>query len=411
MNVSRITVPASPGRTIDQSGATQSFRPFDITHGGPLYKLEKRIETIKENAPLTKRRAVFGALLTWLPLFVLSAMQGRAFGHNVPVPFLRDFSTYTRFLLAIPLYLLAENIIGPRVIEAAEQFVRSRTVVEKDYKRFEEIIDSGLRLRDSNLAEVVLAIVAYVLSIVAFKETALLQITSWYGTHTDAGFSLTLAGWWLLGFCIPFYQFLVLRWLWRLFLWFQFLGRVRGLNLQLFPTHPDGAGGLGFIGETQRFFGILLFTFSLASMGVLANEVLYGKVPLRNFLPAIVTSAVVALIALVAPLAVFSGTLVRMKREGLEEYGALATAYTGMFHKKWIKGENPPQEELLGTGDLQSLADLGNSYAFIQKARFLPIDPMTLLHLFVACLLPVVPLLLTVVPLKDLLRLLFKVLM
>ena len=411
MNVSRIVMPPSPGTPMGQSGAAHTFRPFDITHGGPLYKLEKRIGTIKENAPLTKRRAAFGALVTWVPLFLLSALQGRAFGHSVPVALLRDFSTYTRFLLAIPLYLLAENMIGPRVIEAAEQFVRSRIVVEKDYKRFEEIIDSGLRLRDSSFAEIVLAIVAYGLSVVAFRETALIQITTWYGTRTDTGGSLTLAGWWLLGFCIPFSQFLVLRWLWRLFLWFQFLGRVHRLDLQLFPTHPDGAGGLGFIGETQRFFGVLLFTFSLSNMGVLANDILYGKVPLKNFLPAIVTYAVVALIALAAPLAVFSGTLIRMKREGLEEYGTLATAYTGMFHKKWIKGENPPQEELLGTGDLQSLADLGNSYAFIQKARVLPIDPMTLLHLFVASLLPVVPLLLTVMPLKDILKLLFKVLM
>ena len=410
MNASRIAVPPRPGETTDQGAAGQNFRPFDITHGGPVYKLEKRIRTIKENEPLTKRRAVFGALLTWIPLFVLSLMQGTAFGHSVPVPFLRDFSTYTRFLLAIPLYLLAENIIGPRVVEAAQNFVTSRIVLEKDYKRFEEIIDSGLRLRDSSFAEIVLAILAYLFSLVAFRETAL-QINSWYVTHTETGNSLTFAGWWLVGFCVPLVQFLVLRWMWRLFLWFQFLARVCRLDLQLFPTHPDSAGGLGFIGETQRFFGILLFAFSLSSMGVLANDILYGKEPLKSFLPAIATYVVVSLIALVAPLAVFSGTLFRMKHEGLAEYGALATAYTGMFHKKWIQDKCRPQEELLGTGDLQSLADLGNSYAFIQKVKALPIDPMTLLHLIVASLLPVIPLVLTVMPLKDLLKLLFKVLM
>lgn len=145
-------------------------------------------------------------------------------------------------------------------------------------------------------------------------------------------------------------------------------------------------------------------------MGILANDILYGKVPLKSFLPAIATWVIVTLIALVAPLAVFSGILFRLKHEGLAEYGALATEYTGMFHKKWIR-QSPPQEELLGSSDLQSLADLGNSYGFIERMKFLPIDPMTLLHLIVAILLPAVPLLLTVIPLKDILKLLFRLLM
>jgi hypothetical protein len=99
----------------------------------------------------------------------------------------------------------------------------------------------------------------------------------------------------------------------------------------------------------------------------------------------------------------------RVKRHGLHEYGALATTYTSSFHKKWIKGENPDHEVLLGTGDIQSLADLGNSFSIIDKMKPIPIDPLDLLHLVVASLLPMVPLLLTVMPLKDLLKLLLKV--
>lgn len=378
--------------------------------GGPLFNIQKRVGLIRQNAPQTKRRAILAALITWLPLLVLSAIQGRAFGHAIPVSFAHDFSTYSRFLLAVPLLLLAENILGPRIAEAAAHFVTSGVVLEKDYQKFDDIVARGLRSRDSVLAEIIIAVLAYAASIIAFKNTAV-HVTTWYADRTPTGGSLTWAGWWLMIFCTPLFQFLLLRWMWRLFLWFQFLGRVRKLGIQLYPTHPDQAAGLGFVGEAQRFFGILLFAFSIGSAGVMANDILYDKIPLKNFAPAIASYVIIALIIVVGPLILFTGTLLRTKRIGLHQYGTLATTYTGSFHKKWIEHDNPEHEPLLGTGDIQSLADLGNSYNLVEKMKPIPIDPRTLIHLVLASLLPMVPLLLTVMPLKDVLKLLLKVFM
>jgi hypothetical protein len=388
----------------------QTSHPFLLMEGGPLFNLQKRMGLIKQNAPRVKRRALLAALLTWLPLLILSALQGTAFGHSVPVSFVRDFSAHTRFLLAVPLLVLAETVVGPRIAAAAGHFVRSGVVIEKDFQRFDEIIDGTLKARDSTLAEVALLVLAYVTSIVAFKQTAV-HVGTWYGTRTLSGDSLTWAGIWLVGFCIPLYQFLIFRWLWRLFLWFRFLARVRNLDIQLFPTHPDEAAGLGFVGGAQRFFGIILFAFSVGSTGVIAKGVVYDKIPLQNFAPAIATYVAVALIIVVGPLILFTGTLLKAKRVGLMQYGSLATEYTGLFHKKWIERRNPDNEPLLGTNDLQSLADLDNSYTIIEKMKPIPLDPRTLIHLVVASLLPMTPLLLTVMPLKDVLKLLLKVLM
>ena len=317
---------------------------------------------------------------------------------------------HTRFLLAVPLLVLAENVVGPRIAAAAGHFVRSGVVIDKDFQRFDEITDRTLRARDSILAEVVILVLAYVFSIVAFKGTAI-HVSTWYGTRTESGESLTWAGMWLVGFCIPLYQFLIFRWLWRLFLWFQFLARVRNLDIQLFPTHPDLAAGLGFVGGAQRFFGIILFAFSVGSTGVIARDVVYDKIPLESFAPAIATYVAVALIIVLGPLVLFTGTLLKTKRIGLLQYGTLGTAYTGLFHKKWIEHDNPDHDPLLGARDIQSLADLGNSYSIIAKMKPIPLDPRTLIHLVVASLLPMTPLLLTVMPLKDVLKLLMKVLM
>lgn len=378
--------------------------------GGPLYTLEKRVGLAREQAPLIKRRALISILLTWFPLLILSAIEGRAIGHSVPVPFIRDFSAYTRFLFAVPLLLLAENVLGPQIVEVAAHFIRSGVVAEKDYNKFRADLERGLRARDSAVAEVILAILAFIFAFVGFRETAV-HVTTWYATRLDDSSQLTLAGWWLLAFCAPLLEFLIFRWLWRLFLWFQFLSRVRTLDLQLHPAHPDGAGGLGFVGEAQRFFGVILFALSTAIAGVIANDVVYDKTPLGNFRAAIAVYVIAAILVIIGPLVVFSRKLLKTKHGGLSQYGTLATAYTGAFDRKWIEGQDPDHERLLGTDDLQSLADLGNSYGFIQKMKGIPVDPRTLIHLIVASLLPMAPLLLTVMPLKDLLKLVFKVLL
>ena len=409
MSTSTKSAPFSPGVAgIANQGCDPITRPFALTEGGPLFAIEKRVGLIKAHAPTAKRRAVVAALVTWLPLLGLSMLQGRAFGHSVAISFFRDLSVHARFLLAVPLLLLAESLLGPRLADAASHFVHSRVVIEKDFPKFDEIVERGLRARDSALVEIVIAVLAFGLSILAFRQTAV-NVDSWYAARTDNGNSLTWAGWWLRVFCIPLFQFLAFRWLWRLFLWFQFLSRVRRLDLQLYPTHADGAAGLGFVGEAQRFYGVLLFAVSTACAGVMANEILYGKASLESFAPAIATYVIAALLVILGPLILFAGTLRKTKRVGLHEYGALSTAYSAAFHRRWIKHENPSGEELLGTGDIQSLADLGNSYSYVEKMKPLPVDLRTVLHLAVAGLLPMAPVLRTVMPLKDLLKLLFKV--
>lgn len=386
-------------------------KPFLLMEGGPFYRLEKRMGLIRANAPFTVRRAFFAAGLTWFVLLVLSAVRGVAYGTEVALPLLQDFSVYSRFLFAVPLLFLAEIILAPRIAEAAAQFLLANIISESEFRKFDAAIESGLRLRDSVLAEVVIAVLAYIVSFVAFRQLSV-RGSTWYAMpSSDGGFTFTWAGWWLVLFCVPLLQFLILRWLWRMFLWFRFLSEVSKLRLQLFPTHPDQAGGLGFVGQAQRFFGILLFAYSCGATGVIANQVIYGNIPLQHFAPMIGAYAVLTLLLASAPLIVFTPKLLATRRAGLHQYGALATAYTASFHHKWIQGENPEQEKLLGTGDIQSLADLGNSYEFIEHMKPIPIDPRSLLQLVVAALLPMAMLLLTVMPFKDVLKLLLKVVM
>ena len=381
-----------------------------LTEGGPTYRLQKRVGLIGDKSSRIVRRAVFSIFLTWIPLFVLCLLQETAYGDRVAIPFLLDFASYARFLLALPLLVVAETMLGPQLARAAAHFVSSGLVVEEDFKHFDQSVEEGLRWRDSTVAEMIILLVAYFAAFTLRKGMAV-PISTWYAHSTGTGFTLTLAGWWFAFFCVPLFQFLLLRWLWRLFLWGQFLWRMSKLHLQLTPTHPDEAAGLGFVGEAHRFFSIIPFAFSISASGVLANDIVYGKTPLSHFGPLIAAFVILLTILFLLPLAVFAPILLRTKKRGLYEYGSLATEYTSSFQKKWVETRPPREEVLLGTGDIQSLADLGNSFGFIEKMGPMPVDHRTPLTLVAACLIPMAPLLLTIMPLKDLLKLIFKLVM
>jgi len=105
----------------------------------------------------------------------------------------------------------------------------------------------------------------------------------------------------------------------------------------------------------------------------------------------------------------FTPLLVEAKEKGLREYGTLAISHNHMFHRKWVHGENPADDPVLGTPEISSLADLGAAYDVLSEMRSTAFDPADAIVLLLAALVPMVPLLLTVMPLNKLLELLSKV--
>ena len=101
--------------------------------------------------------------------------------------------------------------------------------------------------------------------------------------------------------------------------------------------------------------------------------------------------------------------LAQAKRTGLREYGTLAERYTHEFDQKWLRGGAPAGEPLVGSADIQSLADLCNSFEVVKGMRFVPFTLQSVVQLAVATLVPIAPLLLTMVPLNELILRLFSI--
>jgi hypothetical protein len=72
--------------------------------------------------------------------------------------------------------------------------------------------------------------------------------------------------------------------------------------------------------------------------------------------------------------------------------------YNRAFHVKWVAGKAPANEPLLGSADIQSLADLGGSFEYIRNMKVVPFGPRVMIQMAVLTSLPCVPLLLLVMP-------------
>jgi len=206
---------------------------------------------------------------------------------------------------------------------------------------------------------------------------------------------------------VPFLQFLLVRWYFRIFIWTRFLWQVSRIKLTLVPTHPDALGGLGFLSLTVYAFTVLLVAHGAMLAAQIADRVLLLGVPLPEFKVEIAAMWLFLMCLVFAPLLVFTPQLAHAKRTGLREYGTFAENYVREFDAKWLRGRAPDEEPLLGSADIQSLADMGNSFAVIRSMRLAPVTRTAVLQLTAAVLVPITPLLLTTMPLEALLRKLF----
>jgi hypothetical protein len=194
----------------------------------------------------------------------------------------------------------------------------------------------------------------------------------------------------------------------RLFIWFRFLWQVNQIELNLIPTHPDRCGGLSFLGKSSYAFAPILFAQGALLAGLVADRVLYRGETLQSFRFQIGGFIVFFVVAVLAPLLMFVPRMARARRKGLADYGLLAQRYVESFDEKWVR-EPLPSAELLGTGDIQSLADLGNGYQVIREMRIVPFGLQDISRLAIATAAPLSPLLLTIFSFEELLIRIFKV--
>jgi hypothetical protein len=383
-----------------ESGAIPELSLF----GGPLHWLGRRLGLVRGGTNTVRLGLALGTL-AWGVLLLLALMEG----HGPKVFSLGVIGIHVRFLVAVPLFFLCETWVFFQMAEFVRYIVSSGVVPETSLPELDSDIRRVRRMADSWLAEVVFLVAACALPLIEMvAQVPVGRTGSWASILHGGGFTWTSG--WYLGFCLPLFRFLVLRWLWRLGIWWYFLWHLANLDIRLVPTHSDGAAGLGYLEIVHEQFAPLVLAISAVYSAQFAEDISSGAMAFESLyrLAPVLMLPVAALF--IGPLVIFFPKLRTCRWTGMREYMVMASRYVTAFEDRWIRDPEASGESLLGAADLQSLADLTNSVNVVRGLRSIPAGERLVLGLAAALILPLLPLLLLKYPLDQVAARLFQML-
>lgn len=366
--------------------------------GGPVHRLGVRLGLVLRGTDTLRLGWSIGVFL-WVVLVLLALAEGFDLLSFMAI------GAHARLLVAVPLFFACESLLDPRladfirVVERAAAAGGATPAMQAELARI-------ARWRDAWWGDALCLVAAVVLSGAA----------AWWhipGTVTGgaglSGAEVTPAGWWYGAVCLPVVRFLLLRWLWRLGLWWWCLWRLSRLPLRLWPSHPDGVGGLGSLEIAHGHFVPLVLAGSILLATSFAVDLGGGAMALTDVYPALAVLLLLVAMLFVLPLCLFSPRLWACRLRGLARYSALAERYVTDFDAKWLPSPAHAVapgagEPLLGNPDVQSLADLSTSFNLVRDMRLAPVNLRLLAQLAVAALLPMLPLVLFEYPLTEITR-------
>jgi hypothetical protein len=364
--------------------------------------------------------------------------------------FFKDFSAYLQFLIGLPLFVAAEDIVDQHTREAANYFLVSGVLAPSETPVVENLNRRVEHIRKSWLPEIICIALAYSLAIVTIWPKTWSDCPTWHTTpvtehHTAAEVEkarrnwraacsytmqqrekeraaaagsaaaaapasaapnngngeprpsrpparLNLAGWCEMLVALPILNYWWLRWMWKIFLWTWYLWRISRRRLVLTPSHPDATGGLGFISDVQTQFGLAILAYGISNIASTAGyEVRVEQAPwsLYTVWCPLVIFVIGAPSLFTLPLFAFTKQLYRVKKRALEELYEKTGERARAFEQIWRSSE-------AGTTlrhDLFEWQELRNLYDHVENMRIVPFDLRSLGELLGQTLGALVPLL------------------
>lgn len=382
--------------------STQVHAAEALFEHAPPMGVQRRLGLVRSGRLHVGRRACLVVLIAWMPIVLLTCAQVALFGGEGIPSLLEEVGVHARYLVAAPLLIYAEAQCGARLSATIRNFVETGLVPDERRAEFEAAVASTRRLLNSAAIEVAVIALAYLMTALAALQYSFDQLPIWHKSFGIAP-SYSAAGWWHVLVSMPLLLALIFGWLWRVALWARLLWRIGRLDLRLIASHPDRAGGLGFVSHSLHAFSIVAFALAAIAAGRSAHFVLLGgALPTPNlFFNAGFLASLLAL--LVAPLLVFSPILLRTWQRGTLEYGALAGRIGDAFEAKWLD-RGGLDRTALEKPDFSSTADLYSVASNVYAIRLAPVALRDLIALAVALLLPFLPLVFLAIPTDTILQ-------
>jgi hypothetical protein len=355
-------------------------------------RLLRRARLIRvEDRHEAARRCVVLIALAWLPLALLVLTQPGAASL-----FFRDITAQVRYLVALPLLVIADYIVLPRA-EALGRYFLESSLLPLSRRDEYRTMASAVRRRSSGLATALcIAAVVYASMFTMYLVLPAAQWAAWQRQTGTGAFSL--AGWWHLLVSLPMLMGLILSWAWRWLLWVRLMWWLAHAGLVLVPAHPDGAAGLGFLADSPRMFIPVVIPLAVVVAATLGHSLVLEGVSAVGHEATPLITAGMAIAVFASPPLLFARVLVAVRHDGMLEYGELCRNMGLVFEQRWLGARTPVNTDALERPDFSSTTDLYGIAANAFEMKLLLVDYPTLAALAVASVLPFAPLWLAAVP-------------
>jgi hypothetical protein len=340
----------------------------------------------------------------WLPLIFISAAAGTAVG-GVDHPLIKDLGAWARCLVVVPIMVFAEPMADRILGIVIDLFRQTGLVREADRPAFEAAVGRATQMATHDGVELVLLLIAAALPHLLVASLPRLSTgTAWFGTVVGGELQITSAGRWYAWVSLPLVQFLLFRWLWRIFAWWKFLWRISKLDLAWAAAHPDGAGGLGFLAWSPRAFRSVCFGFSALAASTVSNQLQYGGESLVNFRSPVIAFILCEVLLLLAPQFFFAGGLIKARFAALAKYGLAGSGMVREFDRHWMAPAASRGAELLDSPQSSTMIDFASTYGTVRAMRPVAITVREVAAILLPVAAPFAPLLLYQYSIKDILQ-------
>ncbi|WP_250436221.1 hypothetical protein [Caballeronia sp. ATUFL_F2_KS9A] len=365
------------------AGFEQSALEFSIVRDDAAFRLQRRIGLIPSEGLGVARRALFLAAICWLPIALWAFATGRASLAQGEDSFGSHFGIHVRCLVAVPLLIIAEHTAQRSFGPFLRYFLETGLISSADVPRFDAAIARVVRLKRRVLPWILILGCA-----VAWASVGVLlspdEDVGWISTSDRIPF----AGWWFILVVRPIFTALVLAWIWRASIVFILMLNLARLPLSLVPTHPDRAGGLGFIERLAFVFSPVAFAVSAVVAAAFAHDVVYHGIDPMTMKGLLFGAAALVSLVLLLPFAPLVLTLTRLKRRAMLEYGSLVGRHGRLVHRRWITGEDIGSPEILDAPELGPVADVQSIYEAVRRIKPFPFTKLGVLAIMVPAAAP-----------------------
>jgi hypothetical protein len=302
-----------------------------------------------------------------------------------------------------------ERAVEERLRTLFAHFERASILERKSLPLAAEAVANAHQHRDSAFAESVCLVLAALTSIPLRARFLDQGISSWAVQVTPDGNQLTSAGWWCLIVSNPLFVFLLLRWLWRLHLWSSLLRRIATLDLLLVASHPDGRGGLAFIGRNLDAFTMFVFAISCVLGAGMAHLMLEDGISTTAYACIAGGWLLIVLGLLAYPLLAFRQPLADLKTRTLIVSSAQATEHFRSREREILS------RNIIGADDEQdrskTVPDPTTSYTSADKLSTNLVDRSMLIPVVVAALVPLAAAGATQLPINEVIKIVKRLLL